>query len=79
LAIVLVISFRVTLQRDMGLNSLGIAIVVKDVEGFFGDVLSYNIPIGVVKAGWEAIRAWGSQTLHIFDGLIHFFSSEILL
>jgi hypothetical protein len=67
-------------ETNMGVvEDRGVAIMVKDMESFFGNIFPYYVPVGVVKTGWEAIRAWCCQALHVFDGLIHFFSSEILL
>jgi hypothetical protein len=35
---------------------LEVAIMVKDIKSFPGDVITYDIPIGMVEFGWEAIR-----------------------
>jgi hypothetical protein len=73
-----VISFRD--ETNVGVvESRGVTIVVEDVENFFSYILPNYIPVCMVEMGWKAIRTWGCQALHVFNGLVNFFSCEVFL
>jgi hypothetical protein len=73
-----VISFRD--ETNVGVvEGSRVTIIVEDVESLFSNILPNYIPVCMVEMGWKAIRTWGCQALHVFNGLVNFFSCEVFL